>query len=84
MCGVCECDQDFFGRHCECSSSAGADVDDNKSCRHDNITTLECSGRGNCVCGQCECHTRDNKDEVTLILERKLRAYMCGGWMCTV
>ncbi|GLV41732.1 myospheroid [Carabus blaptoides fortunei] len=64
MCGVCECDQDFFGRHCECSSSAGADVDDNKSCRHDNITTLECSGRGNCVCGQCECHTRDNKDEM--------------------
>lgn len=34
-----------------------------------NPTGPECSGKGQCVCGRCECETRNNDNEVGDILE---------------
>lgn len=63
-CGICECPEGFFGRSCECSNKDLGDIlNDAKKCRPNNETDVECSGRGNCVCGQCECNPRDNPDE---------------------
>lgn len=50
-CGICECNENFFGRNCECSnkdlaSETGLDA---FKCRRNNETDVECSGRGNCI-----------------------------------
>lgn len=34
------------------------------ACRPDNTTTTDCSGRGNCACGVCECDKRQDPTEV--------------------
>jgi len=66
-CGICECDSSHFGRQCECGSdnTRGGDkeADLTAGCRPDNTTTIDCSGRGTCVCGQCDCDTRANPEE---------------------
>lgn len=63
-CGICICDSSHFGRACECDSDKPhLDHDQASGCRPDNTTTVDCSGRGSCVCGQCECETRTNPDE---------------------
>lgn len=33
-------------------------------CRADNTTLTDCSGKGQCVCGVCECDKRNNPEEV--------------------
>ncbi|RZF37188.1 hypothetical protein LSTR_LSTR014396 [Laodelphax striatellus] len=65
-CGICECDDAHFGRRCECDTNhlkAGAGDDMTAGCRPDNATAVDCSGRGMCVCGQCECESRANPEE---------------------
>lgn len=63
-CGICQCDDRFYGSNCECSASGNDITKDYLKC-HVNGTEdePECSGRGNCVCGQCHCTQRDNPDE---------------------
>jgi len=34
------------------------------ACRPDNSSDLDCSGRGNCICNQCDCTKRPNPEEV--------------------
>jgi integrin beta 1 len=64
-CGICECDVQHFGRSCECSNTdIGGDKNLDMMCRPDNTTLIDCNGRGNCVCGQCDCTQRENPDEV--------------------
>lgn len=65
-CGICECHDGFFGRGCECSNKdlgteSGLDA---FKCRPNNETLVECSGQGNCVCGQCHCNARQNPEEL--------------------
>lgn len=65
-CGICECDHSHFGRTCECDSDStkhGEGEDITAGCRPDNTTLVDCSGRGACVCGQCECESRANPEE---------------------
>ncbi|XP_046678492.1 LOW QUALITY PROTEIN: integrin beta-PS-like [Homalodisca vitripennis] len=66
-CGVCECDSGHFGHKCECGSDntqqPDKDIDLTAGCRPDNMTVNDCSGRGTCVCGQCDCDTRPNPEE---------------------
>ena len=60
-CGVCQCDVGFFGPRCNCSvveNDSEVDPGDlEASCKPANssIFTPVCSGRGECVCGRCEC-----------------------------
>ena len=35
-----------------------------RGCRPDNTTLTDCSGRGQCVCGVCECDKRTNLEEI--------------------
>ncbi|XP_051994730.1 integrin beta-3a isoform X5 [Xyrauchen texanus] len=55
-CGVCLCDPGRVGSQCECS------LEEHKTSELYCIPKLEtpvCSGRGDCVCGQCSCHSSD-------------------------
>lgn len=38
-------------------------ADRDRGCRPDNTTLTDCSGRGQCVCGVCECEKRNNIEE---------------------
>merc|ERR1719410_468034 len=64
-CGVCECPDDYFGRHCECSAAnLSFQGEWEAGCRSDNTTQTLCNNRGDCICGKCECLPRDNPEEV--------------------
>lgn len=53
-CGICDCDEGRFGKHCECDSESQADT---SLCIMPNSTNKAiCSGFGTCVCGKCECN----------------------------
>ncbi|ODM79385.1 Integrin beta-PS [Orchesella cincta] len=54
ICGLCECNTNYFGKTCECSTDAGRLIDLSTACKYENSTEI-CSGRGNCICGQCTC-----------------------------
>lgn len=63
-CGICECDPSHYGRQCECDLDTIRLMEDSLACRPDNTTTVDCNGRGTCVCGQCQCNLRSNPNEV--------------------
>ncbi|KAF5292607.1 hypothetical protein FQA39_LY13940 [Lamprigera yunnana] len=52
QCGICECDPGYAGKHCECTSKQYSKVGC-KSTRKNH--TLDCSGRGLCICNRCQC-----------------------------
>lgn len=52
-CGICRCTEGFLGQFCNCSSDQRAQTE---TCRRGNDTM--CAGRGDCVCGRCECHRK--------------------------
>ena len=53
-CGICECDQGFFGHTCQCDASSSS-PNDTSACVDPNSAKTLCNGEGNCICGQCEC-----------------------------
>lgn len=56
-CGVCQCHPGRLGPHCECSVEDYSPSDD-ANCIPKSGGPL-CSGRGDCLCGQCNCHAND-------------------------
>ncbi|XP_035671816.1 uncharacterized protein LOC118412872 isoform X1 [Branchiostoma floridae] len=50
-CGGCSCDPGRHGAMCECDASADADP---SVCRRREGEPV-CSGRGDCICGECDC-----------------------------
>ncbi|XP_017780803.1 PREDICTED: integrin beta-PS-like [Nicrophorus vespilloides] len=54
-CGICECNRNHFGKHCECSSEHMYNFMNTLSCKRDPEDTSVCSGRGICICGKCSC-----------------------------
>ncbi|KAM9746430.1 integrin beta-3a [Menidia menidia] len=56
-CGICQCDPGRLGPHCECSLEDYTASDD-VSCVSQADGPV-CSGRGNCLCGQCSCHASE-------------------------
>ncbi|KAJ8669749.1 hypothetical protein QAD02_001008 [Eretmocerus hayati] len=63
-CGVCECQEGYFGKNCECGMNEREGTHYNEfACRADNTTTLECSGRGTCECNVCYCDKRADETE---------------------
>lgn len=56
-CGVCRCNPGRLGSHCECSEEEyNPSQQDNCSPRAGQPL---CSQRGECICGQCVCHSSD-------------------------
>ncbi|OXB60807.1 hypothetical protein ASZ78_005245 [Callipepla squamata] len=56
-CGVCRCNPGRLGSHCECSE------EEYNPSQQDNCSPQPgqplCSQRGECICGQCVCHSSD-------------------------
>ncbi|XP_072041175.1 integrin beta-1-A-like [Amphiura filiformis] len=61
-CGVCYCNPNRYGKECECDVESGTG-EGYENCRSSN-STLICSGRGECYCGECQCFLRQNPKEV--------------------
>lgn len=57
-CGVCRCDAGYIGKNCECQTQGRSSQELETNCRKDNNSVI-CSGLGDCICGQCLCHTSD-------------------------
>ncbi|XP_073713556.1 integrin beta-3a isoform X1 [Misgurnus anguillicaudatus] len=56
-CGICLCDPGRLGSQCECSDWEYKPSQQDKC--SPNPETAACSGRGDCVCGQCACRAND-------------------------
>ncbi|XP_072298988.1 integrin beta-3a [Eucyclogobius newberryi] len=56
-CGVCQCDAGRLGPRCECSVEDYSPSDD-ANCIAKSGGAM-CSGRGDCLCGQCSCHSNE-------------------------
>uniref|UniRef100_A0A673XEA4 Integrin beta n=1 Tax=Salmo trutta TaxID=8032 RepID=A0A673XEA4_SALTR len=54
-CGVCQCHPGRLGDRCECADGDYRPSDQG-NCSPKPEDPI-CGGRGNCVCGQCSCHT---------------------------
>ncbi|XP_015275238.1 PREDICTED: integrin beta-2 [Gekko japonicus] len=53
------CNPGFTGKNCDCETGGKSSRELEKTCRKDNASVI-CSGLGDCVCGQCACHTSDD------------------------
>ncbi|XP_078385960.1 integrin beta-3-like [Cetorhinus maximus] len=54
-CGVCKCLPGHLGPHCECTESDSS-VTEQATCSPKKGDPI-CNNRGECVCGQCVCHS---------------------------
>lgn len=52
------CDAGYTGKNCECQTQGRSSQELEGNCRKDNVSVI-CSGLGDCICGQCVCHTSD-------------------------
>uniref|UniRef100_UPI00358E51B5 integrin beta-6-like isoform X3 n=1 Tax=Myxine glutinosa TaxID=7769 RepID=UPI00358E51B5 len=58
VCGICSCLPGYFGPQCECSSEMKSEAA-SATCRPDDGQGAECSARGQCTCGSCNCYDSD-------------------------
>ncbi|XP_078049137.1 integrin beta-PS [Augochlora pura] len=87
VCGVCDCDDGYHGKTCECG---GNDVDMIKEaelfkCKPNNDTTEICSGNGVCKCGVCECTLRPDPKQLFYGTYCECNNFYCnrsGGLIC--
>ncbi|XP_078727030.1 integrin beta-1-like isoform X1 [Lampetra fluviatilis] len=64
-CGACRCNEGRVGRLCECGTDEVNSEDIEASCKRDNSSSVVCSGRGDCVCGECICYKRESPELVS-------------------
>uniref|UniRef100_A0A8C1FMH9 Integrin beta n=2 Tax=Cyprinus carpio TaxID=7962 RepID=A0A8C1FMH9_CYPCA len=55
-CGICLCNPGRLGPRCECAEGDYSPTKQDACTGPDKVV---CSGRGDCVCGQCVCHNND-------------------------
>ncbi|EPY89963.1 integrin beta-2 precursor, partial [Camelus ferus] len=90
-CGVCRCNAGYTGKNCECQTHGRSSQELEGSCRKDNSSII-CSGLGDCICGQCVCHTSDvpNKKIYGQFCEcdnvncERYDGQVCGGEKCVM
>ncbi|CAH2302790.1 integrin beta-3 isoform X1 [Pelobates cultripes] len=56
-CGICQCNPGWLGPHCECSEQDYSPSQQDRCSQKEGASI--CSRRGECICGQCVCHTSD-------------------------
>ncbi|KAL2100836.1 hypothetical protein ACEWY4_002597 [Coilia grayii] len=57
VCGTCQCDAGRLGPRCECSEAEYQPTQKDTCSPGPGMPT--CSGKGDCVCGQCSCRPSD-------------------------
>ncbi|XP_071812083.1 integrin beta-1-B-like [Apostichopus japonicus] len=57
-CGTCDCNHGRYGDYCECDGNNLGDILDTSACKSNNQTDVICSGRGECICGECRCQEK--------------------------
>ncbi|XP_022307224.2 integrin beta-PS-like [Crassostrea virginica] len=57
VCGMCMCNDPYYGDRCGCNRASENIDDKNKQCIQAGTSTL-CNGRGECSCGRCKCRER--------------------------
>uniref|UniRef100_A0A1W7RAE7 Integrin beta n=1 Tax=Hadrurus spadix TaxID=141984 RepID=A0A1W7RAE7_9SCOR len=85
-CGICSCKKNHYGRKCECLEDNAKQRDKLLFCRKTNTSAL-CSGRGECVCGDCDCYNGPGEERIygdycecdTFTCERDSEGRVCGG-----
>ncbi|XP_031749004.1 integrin beta-2 isoform X3 [Xenopus tropicalis] len=75
-CGICSCNEGFVGKNCECVTGGKTSQELEQSCKKENGSAV-CSGAGDCICGQCTCHT--NEDTSKKIYGQYCQ---CDNWNC--
>ncbi|KAL7673671.1 hypothetical protein ACOME3_008523 [Neoechinorhynchus agilis] len=63
-CGVCQCAEGYFGRNCECDGESESDEALLQRCKRPESNVL-CSGRGQCLCGKCNCFKREAGEKIS-------------------
>uniref|UniRef100_A0A665UUT2 Integrin beta n=1 Tax=Echeneis naucrates TaxID=173247 RepID=A0A665UUT2_ECHNA len=61
-CGICLCHPGRLGPHCECAEGDYSPTEQGRCSGPSGSSgphSAICSGRGDCVCGQCVCHNSD-------------------------
>eukprot|EP00102_Acyrthosiphon_pisum_P022565 XP_016659775.1 PREDICTED: integrin beta-PS-like [Acyrthosiphon pisum] len=87
-CGVCECDSTHFGRMCECDANNNHHGNYTymvSGCQLNNDSEINCSDRGECNCGQCDCQVRSNPEERVYGTYCECDNFSCdrsGGALC--
>ena len=85
-CGVCRCNPGRLGSHCECSEEE-YNPSEQDNCSPQPGQPL-CSQRGECICGQCVCHSSDfgkvtgkycECDDFSCV---RFKGQMCSGECC--
>ncbi|XP_076062859.1 integrin beta-PS-like isoform X2 [Oratosquilla oratoria] len=67
QCGVCDCLDQSYGKHCQCNTkNLDTDiVNEDRLCRRYENETQVCSGQGTCQCGQCSCIQPSKYNDIT-------------------
>lgn len=82
-CGICTCDSNHYGKECECDEIQHSKL---YQCQQTNTSDL-CSGRGECICGECDCYPGPGDEKIfgqycqcdTFSCERDSEGKVCGG-----
>ncbi|XP_073444037.1 integrin beta-4 isoform X4 [Dendrobates tinctorius] len=79
-CGRCECKEPWRGEFCNCSSLQSID---SQSCVAPNSTEI-CSGRGECLCGVCQCSGESpiHQYQGEFCQYNNFQCPRTGGFMC--
>jgi len=84
ICGECSCCGSHFGPKCQCGRALqGVDPSDpDANCRPGNASssTPLCGGRGECVCGKCECKS----PRPGVIISGQYCGEVCDNTVCEV